>query len=613
MSKRTLRPQAVGTATAPLLYWLALVSGLVGLTMLRMDELDRVVPIWFGGVVGVALGQLLGVLRIRAWTIIAVGVAACWMVGPSLYFSLVALFGPGTAAETAFMVLVPAFICGYASLTERGGLLAFWFPAMLWMLVILEGETPGSFAPRGSLPLVLGLAALFIAFLRARETRRVALWKAHATVGLATPAPRMILRGSPLSGLAQMIWTVGIGGGALLLAGWIAPKLWEKDRELHRRAVMMAAVAPPTVHYSGDGLPCCPDDRTFEREQIREYMPLRSRREEQRARDRERDMALTCSYCAPPPKAEQLWYSQGPGVGLRTMDPRTVYGNDTWPREIGYYGGGFGNLTVGGGAGDPIYFNPATTGSSNTSNYNSNTYAPPAYVDQGMPSGYPMSSYTPPVVVDTPPPPPPPPPPPVTPKKTSKKTATAKAPKVEPAVAAPVHAPVAAKPALAVAPPKQDVPPPPPAVIEVKPSAPPTPDAGMPWRWLFPVLAGGIMFPLVSRITRRQFTLRHLARPFWNESVEQRISNHWQRMLIGLRDAGIQPRKNEQPQAFAKRIGIAGMAECATILERVRHGVRLEDDDLGRMHASAESVVRTSRTRAGVSGRVAAVFRWPLV
>ncbi|MBX3229475.1 MAG: hypothetical protein KIT84_17345 [Labilithrix sp.] len=599
MSKRQERPQAVGTGTAPLLYWLAVVSGLAGLTMLRLDDVDKVVPIWFGSIVGVALGQLLGVLRVRMWTIIVAILAMCWFLGPGVYFTLVALFGPGTPPEIAFMALLPAFVCGYASLTERGGLLAFWFPAMLWMLVILEGEAPGSFAPRGSLPLVLGLAALFIAFLRARESRRVALWKTYGTVGLATPAPRMVLRASPARGVAQLAWTALIGGGALLLTAWIAPKLWEKDKELHRRAVIAASAPLPAPRRGDDGLPCCPDDHVAESSKIREYMPLRSSREEARKRRRDEELAMTCSYCAPPPTKEQLWYAEGPGVGIRSMDG-AVYRDDDWLRAG--YGHGYGGYDY------------------SASNAYAAAVGNDGWVDHsytGIPSGYPLPSYAPPPRVEAPPPPPPRDPIVDEAVKSAKKKPVvakkAPTPTVTPVT---TPAPPPPKPTVAATPP----PPPPPVQTATPPpapepqaSVPAPPDAPFPWGWLFPFMAGGLVLPVASRVTRRAVTLRHLARPFWRESVEQRISNHWQRMLVGLRDAGIQMRKNEQPGAFATRIGIPGMKECAEILERVRHGVRIEDEDLATMHKSADAAVAVSRSRAGLVGRVAASFRWPLV
>ena len=83
-------------------------------------------------------------------------------------------------------------------------------------------------------------------------------------------------------------------------------------------------------------------------------------------------------------------------------------------------------------------------------------------------------------------------------------------------------------------------------------------------------------------------------------------------MLIGLRDAGIHPGINEQPEALARRVGIEGMDTCSTILERVRHGVRVDADDLEAMNSAAGTVYRHARVKAGISGRAAAWLRWPL-
>jgi hypothetical protein len=123
---------------------------------------------------------------------------------------------------------------------------------------------------------------------------------------------------------------------------------------------------------------------------------------------------------------------------------------------------------------------------------------------------------------------------------------------------------------------------------------------------------GGLAVHLMARALRRQLTMRHLARPFWSETLDQRISNHWQRMLIGLRDAGIHTKLDERPEALAKRVGIEGMATCATILERVRHGVRVDAEDEGAMDAAATKAYRAARYKAGVMGRAAGWVRWPL-
>jgi hypothetical protein len=64
--------------------------------------------------------------------------------------------------------------------------------------------------------------------------------------------------------------------------------------------------------------------------------------------------------------------------------------------------------------------------------------------------------------------------------------------------------------------------------------------------------------------------------------------------------------------AFADRVGIEGMATCATILERVRHGVGLEAGDLEAMRSAASTAFAAARRRAGALGRALSIARGPL-
>jgi hypothetical protein len=581
-----------GTAAAPLLYWLTVICGLAGITILRLDDERHVVPIWFGSIVGLALGQLLAVLRIRVWTATLAVVMSSWLIGPAVYLLLGELFGFGADTDMALMTLLPAFVCGYASLTERGGLLAFWYPAMLWMLVILDGEAADSFAPRAYLPMAVGLGVMFIAFLRARETRRVALWKAYGSTELATPAPDTILRASPMAGLAQLAWTTMVGGGVFLIAAFVAPNLWKKDHALHQKA---AQVPPPVRYDATTSLPCCPE--SWRTEKVKEYIALKNEHDAQRVETNYNN----CSYCPPPEAKEEMGpYAMNYGSGVRVMGVSDGY---YWQYGYNHY--------------DPVYhyyrwqnnYAAAPSYDNTYAQYDYNRYdngynpsaQPPVYNPAPVVNNYvpPQTAYTyTPPVID-------PPKPIIQPKPVVKPVAPVATQR--PVVHAPVTQPVAVStpktPKPAATPPVKR---PEPKVVVVKEDAPP-------WGFFLPFLASIVLIPLAWRFLRRQVTLRHLTSPFWTEPVDQRISNHWQRMLVGLRDAGIQLRVTEQPAAFAKRVKIAGMETCATILERVRHGVRIEDADIREMNAATNEVYETSRKKAGVAGRVAAAFRWPLV
>src|SRR6185312_16987976 len=96
--------------------------------------------------------------------------------------------------------------CGYLSLSERGALPAFWFPAVPWTLALLDEN--GSALLKGARGWVLlaTLAGLFVAFLHARERRRVTLWKAHAVSALASAPRATTLRESPLRAAAPTAW-----------------------------------------------------------------------------------------------------------------------------------------------------------------------------------------------------------------------------------------------------------------------------------------------------------------------------------------------------------------------------------------------------------------------
>jgi hypothetical protein len=82
---------------------------------------------------------------------------------------------------------------------------------------------------------------------------------------------------------------------------------------------------------------------------------------------------------------------------------------------------------------------------------------------------------------------------------------------------------------------------------------------------------------------------------------------------VGLRDAGWRAAPGEQPQELARRVGIQGMEICATVLERARHGVRVDAGDLDAMDRAARSVYEAARRQIGWLARAASWLRWPLV
>jgi hypothetical protein len=90
------------------------------------------------------------------------------------------------------------------------------------------------------------------------------------------------------------------------------------------------------------------------------------------------------------------------------------------------------------------------------------------------------------------------------------------------------------------------------------------------------------------------------------------VSNAWQLALVGLRDAGWRPSTHEAPQALARRVGVPELAACATILERARHGLGIDAEDLAAMGRAADAAYHAARRELGMFARVVGWIRWPL-
>ncbi len=550
-----------------LIYWLLLVCGLAGTTIVRLDDTRTLVAMWFGTIVGTVIGQTFAVLRVRAWLPIFVSLGSLWFGGIFLYVIFEMMFG--STAETAALTLIPAMVCGYLSLSERGALVAFWYPAVLWMLVILDNGGSGALshsdlmpvttfgAPLTALPVAVMLGALFVVYLRARETRRAILWSTLGRTRLATPVERTVLRTSPLRGTLHFAWTAAVGAGAFLLAAAIAPHLWLKDHEQHERLLAVEQPYVPPSFDEATGSPCCHDKHMVDHERVKELIPLKHAKPTDQYSSYESSYCVSCAtHSAEDDESRQAWSYRGtPGSGLSSS-----VADDAW-----FYGSyGYGTYGGGGQWADPDPPNPT-------------------YGDPSWPSAPPAAA----TVEPTPIPPP-------LPQAEAPKTAKTNAPAMAGPAAGTYATSTTTKKVLA------------PAVV------PATPASSMPWRALFALSFALLTLRFGLRAGRRALTVRHLTRPFWREPLDQRISNQWERMLIGLRDAGIHARRGEEPQAFARRIGIDGMSTCATILERVRHGVRVGDEDLAEMTAAASRVYEASRGRAGAAGRLASMVRWPL-
>ena len=175
-------------------------------------------------------------------------------------------------------------------------------------------------------------------------------------------------------------------------------------------------------------------------------------------------------------------------------------------------------------------------------------------------------------------------------------------------------------------------PPPPPAIDHEPPRPAPRPVAqahaahraqapapsdagGTLLRWIVLLVTAGLLSQVARfalRPLRRAVTLRHLRRPLWRETVDQRVSNWWQLVLVGMRDAGYRTSTSEAPREFARRVAIDGVEPCAQILERARHGIGIDAADLTEMGSSADTAYRSARRPLGLWPRLVAWLRWPL-
>jgi hypothetical protein len=543
------------------IYWLlvALGLGLYGLTV----STGPLVPLVIGVIAGTTTGHVLGLANVRAWIVVVVVIAMLYL-GALLQF-------PGEQAKPFCLALVPSIACAYASLAERWSLAAMWFPGVLWMLTILD-RTRGARALDAVGIVLLGvLAVAFVGFLFARESRRAALWRTTGATRLARVTRVRVGREAPARAVARATWSLAVTASAFALTSFVAPKLWTIEQAKQRHAAI------------GVGLPCCPVNEDIERTRVREYMDLG------RGTETHHDLWNDCRSCDAVAVGGPVCEVDGPYLEYPVAEAGSGYGH-----RYGVTGRGDAEPYVGPTYVAPPYVNPPapmlpapTPEVAPTTAQDARGHAPvPMPV---IPAPAPAAPLATPSPARTTPPPAPPP-------ATAHPTPLAAAPHVAPdaaATAAPAHGSVA---------------------------------SGMATRdrdgdghnllgWLARLLAGALGFQallLAVRPLRRAVTLRHLRKPYWDETIDQRVSNSWQLALIGLRDAGWRCDTGEAPREFAHRVGLAELERCATILERARYGVGIADSDLVDMARASDAVYGDARRTVGPIARTIAWLRWPL-
>jgi len=575
-----------------LLYWLMLVGGLALFTTIRLANAWELLPLWIGALGGTALGQFLALRNYRLWVAIAFIVAVLGWCVP--------VMPPELSSTQLWMAFVPATLCGFWSLAERGSLAAFWFPTVVWMLSILD-HTGEQATPDGAGVILLGaLAMLFIMFLRLREARRVALWRTVAATPLATAKPAAVLREAPGRQLARGGWALLVSTITFAVTAWVAPHLWQTE------AFEGDEVQIPDLAQA-HGLPCCPVDDYAEvtRSRVSEYFDIGRGHDATGAPVRR---GLDCQVCdgpaiahagRPAPRADVPvtgGWSGDDGIIAGDPSPRAPAASTGWSRRHG--SGPRGQWSTS----EPPAITPEPS-----------TITEPTEVAPGTEPELTGAAPIAPAVPEAPEIAEPEPEPQINPPVPSQ------VPEPPPVVAPetpPVVAPVTPPPSVDRALAATATPPARAPASSVRRHRPAGADLGPSLlHWISVILAAALLFQVTNlalRPLRRLFTLRHLRRPFWDETIDQRVSNSWQLALVGLRDAGWRSTSNEAPREFARRVGVDGLERCATILERAQHGIAIDAGDLSEMTASADAAYRTARQSLGPVARTVAWIRWPL-
>jgi len=548
--------------TRPLvaIYWLTLLGGLVLFTATHSDS-AVIAALWTGAVGGTLLGQYLAFHNFRLWIAVLCIAAALLYCAP-----LVSL---GEASTPLWESFVPAALCGFWALGDRSALAAVWFPTVVWMLTILDRSDRTALGGPGAI-LLGAIAALFVCFLYVRESRRIALWHSVGAEPIAPAAPAELLREPPGRQLARAAWSLSIGALTVAITVWLVPPLWHSET-LGGPPARLAGAGP-------GGRPCCPAaGAETHSTRIKEYLDLGLGHG---ADVVEPVDGVDCRRCA------------GPATVTAARGDTPVVARTPGAAGSGGAGPVTGRTSV----------TARYTGSPGRAVASGSSYVPPGEpgpgpaVDVGDPADAPAAAVEP-----------------------GDPTRVAPDP-WRPAAAAPASPPVAAPPA----PPPARVPAPtwaPPRSAGA--SGPPTAQSRELADLVGPSLAHWLIFAVVAAVVsqlvrlglrplRRLVTLRHLRRPFWDETVAQRVSNAWQLALVGLRDAGWRTGPGEPPRDLAHRTRVDGLDHCATILERARHGVGLDAGDLAEMQTSADTAYHTARTGLGGLPRLLAWLRWPL-
>ena len=205
--------------------------------------------LWAGALVGTALGQGLALRNVRGWFAAAIVGMVALVFAPML--------AVGGAPAALWQALLPAALCGYWSLGERTAPAAFWFPAMTWMLTVvdrLDGDDAAATMDARAFVLLGGVAAAFLALLWAAERRRLGLMRSCGSAAVV-PGRAATLREPAGRTLARAGWWAAVAASTLALTAWVAPHLWQSET---LGGQQLTEFADGVGVGERDGVPCCP-------------------------------------------------------------------------------------------------------------------------------------------------------------------------------------------------------------------------------------------------------------------------------------------------------------------------------------------------------------------
>lgn len=220
-------------------YWLLVVGGLVSFTATLLfyegaSDIPQITACVVGALLGVLVGQILALCRIRPWVSWAFfGASIALMIFAGMFGAM----APGI--EIVFLgwfCFTNGIIAGHVSLSHRFGLAAAWMPILFWVasIIIILNEHSRVVAWEENkvtawlpIPLViLFFTVLFlVAYLATKESHRLTLWQ---IVGSAPWRRTRLRRAVPRVRMRARGWVA-----LLLLAGLVfvgtailSPYLW---------------------------------------------------------------------------------------------------------------------------------------------------------------------------------------------------------------------------------------------------------------------------------------------------------------------------------------------------------------------------------------------------